>query len=66
MHHPRYIVYDSPRQFRCFEKLADALDWCTRAGGVIYEPLGMTTAEKVCAETDEMTPQEKADEAKRD
>lgn len=47
---PRYILWVGARQFYLCSTLVEAADWHTIAGGTIYEPLGMTTAEKVHAE----------------
>lgn len=46
----RYITFVSDEQFYRFESLAEALEWKRQFGGTVYEPLGMTTAEKVAAE----------------
>lgn len=47
---PRYVVWVSSRQFCMCGTLAEALDWRAKIGGTVYEPLGMSAAEKVAAE----------------
>lgn len=48
---PRYIVYNqSNGVVRFFNLLGEALEFKGLYGGIIYEPLGMTTAEKVAKE----------------
>lgn len=47
---PRYLVWVSQTQFYLCTTLAVACDRKAMFGGTIYEPLGMTTAEKVAAE----------------
>ena len=49
---PRYIIYDSPTLWWTAETLAEALQKKSEYGGIIYEPLGMTAAEKIAAEDD--------------
>lgn len=52
---PRYIVWVSTRQFYTCETLAEAADWRKQTGGIIYEPLGLTAAERIAAEPDQYT-----------
>lgn len=48
----RYIVWSGPRDYKLCATLADALDWKEKIeNSIIYEPLAMTTAERVCAES---------------
>lgn len=47
---PRYMVYKSPHDVRTFDMLAKALIYRDLHGGIVYEPLGMSTAEKVIKE----------------
>ncbi len=47
---PRYIVYRGPGVMIQHDELASALLEAGRNGGIVYEPLGMTTAEKVASE----------------
>lgn len=49
---PRYIVWAGFREWKVCETLVQALDWKSKLGGTVYEPLGMTTAETVYAEHD--------------
>lgn len=48
--HPRYIVWSGFRDWKVCGTLAAALEWKGSHGGTIYEPLGMSTAERVCLE----------------
>lgn len=50
---PRYLVRVSDGQFYSCNWLAEALEQVSKTGGTIYEPLGMTTAEKVASEPSE-------------
>lgn len=47
---PRYVAWVSTTQFYICETLVEAMGWRKRTGAIVYEPLGMTTAEKVAAE----------------
>lgn len=44
---PRYLVWVNSRQFYYCSTLAEACDWRKETGGLIYEPLGATEAEKI-------------------
>lgn len=47
----RYIVYNQGNGIvRFFNLLGEALEFKAGYGGIIYEPLGMSTAEKVSKE----------------
>lgn len=43
---PRYIAWVGARQFYLCGTLAEALDWRAATGAMVYEPLGMTAAER--------------------
>lgn len=60
---PRYIVWCSSRQFYLCERLAEALDWRSQTGGLIYEPLAATAAELIAAKPlDEPEPETDLDD----
>lgn len=50
MNTPRYILYVGKYDVFPFNTLTEALEYKGLRGGIIYEPLGMTTAEKVVKE----------------
>lgn len=50
---PRYLVWVNSKMFYPCDWLADALEQAEKTGGTIYEPLAMTTAEKVASEPNE-------------
>lgn len=50
---PRYIAWVSSRQFYLCTTLTQAAEWRQKTGATIYEPLGMTTAEKIAKEPEE-------------
>lgn len=50
---PRYLVWVSVRQFYLCDSLAQACNCKRLFGGLIYEPLAMSAAEKVHAERED-------------
>jgi hypothetical protein len=44
---PRYIAWVGTRQFYLCGTLAAALDWRSKTGATVYEPVGIAAAERV-------------------
>lgn len=46
----RYLVWGGPHDYKECDTLVEALQWRQKLGGVVYEPIGFTTAERLIGE----------------
>ncbi len=47
---PRYVVLDEGECYSAWKTLKEAIEWKAKHGGMIYEPMGMSTTKKILAE----------------
>jgi len=46
----RYLLWGGPHDYKECDTLVEALQWRQKMGGVVYEPIGFTAAERLIGE----------------